>query len=101
MGKRIETRGIKEAEAERRILRVKYISGGNHMNTILDIRNVSKRYGNEGNAVSALKNVSFTIEQGEFTGIMGSSGCGKSTLLNMIATILMVTHDAFSACYCH
>lgn len=61
------------------------------MQTILDIRNVSKQYGTHENSVYALRNVSFSIMHGEFTGIMGSSGCGKSTLLNLIATIDTVT----------
>lgn len=57
------------------------------MQSILDIRSASKQYGTDENAVHALRNISFSINQGEFTGIMGSSGCGKSTLLNVIATI--------------
>ncbi|MDD6188500.1 MAG: ABC transporter ATP-binding protein [Clostridiales bacterium] len=57
------------------------------MNTLLEIKNVSKYYGS-GDAVSqALRGVSFSMEQGEFTAIMGASGSGKSTLLNVIATI--------------
>lgn len=57
------------------------------MNTLLEIKNVIKYYGS-GDAVSkALNGVSFTMEQGEFTAIMGASGSGKSTLLNVIATI--------------
>ena len=57
------------------------------MNTLLEIKNLSKYYGS-GNAVSkALNAVSFTMEQGEFTAVMGPSGSGKSTLLNLIATI--------------
>ena len=61
------------------------------MRIILDIDNVSKQYGGDENAVHALRNISFSIADGEFTGIMGSSGCGKSTLLNLIATIDSVT----------
>jgi putative ABC transport system ATP-binding protein len=57
------------------------------MQTILDIRNISKQYGADENAVYALRNVSFSVMDGEFTGIMGSSGCGKSTLLHLIAAI--------------
>ena len=61
------------------------------MEKILDVQNASKLYGSQDNAVVALKNVSFTVEPGEFLGIMGSSGCGKSTLLNVISTIDSVT----------
>lgn len=64
------------------------------MQTILDIHSVSKLYGSNDNTVHALQNVSFSIEQGEFTGIMGSSGCGKSTLLNIIATIDTATEGS-------
>ncbi|MGN0980112.1 MAG: ABC transporter ATP-binding protein [Candidatus Avoscillospira sp.] len=57
------------------------------MNTLLEIKNVTKYYGS-GDAVSkALCGVSFTMEPGEFTAVMGASGSGKSTLLNVIATI--------------
>lgn len=57
------------------------------MNTLLEINNVTKYYGS-GEAVSkALNGVSFRMEQGEFTAVMGASGSGKSTLLNVIATI--------------
>lgn len=61
------------------------------MQTVLDICNASKQYGTDKNIVHALRNVSFSITKGEFTGIMGSSGCGKSTLLNLIAAIDTVT----------
>lgn len=57
------------------------------MSKLLEIKHVTKYYGN-GDAVSkALCGVSFTMEQGEFTAIMGASGSGKSTLLKVIATI--------------
>lgn len=57
------------------------------MNTLLELKNVTKYYGS-GDAVSkALNGVSFSMEQGEFTAVMGASGSGKSTLLNVIATI--------------
>lgn len=57
------------------------------MNTLLEIQNVTKYYGSGDNVSKALNGVSFTMEQGEFTAVMGSSGSGKSTLLNVIATI--------------
>lgn len=57
------------------------------MNTLLEIKNVTKNFGS-GDAVShALNGVSFAMEQGEFIAVMGASGSGKSTLLNVIATI--------------
>ena len=53
---------------------------------ILDVKNLSKVYGNKI-VFSALDNISFSIEEGEFVGIMGPSGSGKTTLLNMISTV--------------
>ena len=57
------------------------------MNTLLEIKNITKYYGSGDNVSRALNGVSFTMEQGEFTAVMGASGSGKSTLLNVIATI--------------
>lgn len=51
----------------------------------LEVRGVSKHYGEAGDAVHALDTVSLTIEQGEFISVVGPSGCGKSTLLHVIA----------------
>jgi len=48
---------------------------------VLDIRNVSKRFG----SVTAVDNVSLQIQRGEFFSLLGPSGCGKTTLLRMIA----------------
>jgi putative ABC transport system ATP-binding protein len=53
---------------------------------ILEVSNLSKVYGNKV-LFSALDNVTFTIDEGEFVGIMGPSGSGKTTLLNMISTV--------------
>jgi len=53
---------------------------------ILDVNNLSKVYGNKI-LFSALNNISFTIDDGEFVGIMGPSGSGKTTLLNLISTV--------------
>ncbi|KAJ50073.1 putative ABC transport system ATP-binding protein [Clostridium tetanomorphum] len=53
---------------------------------ILQVKNLSKVYGKRI-MFSALDNISFTIEEGEFVGIMGPSGSGKTTLLNMISTV--------------
>ncbi|SHJ42830.1 putative ABC transport system ATP-binding protein [Clostridium amylolyticum] len=53
---------------------------------VLEVRNLSKVYGSKV-IFSALDNISFTIEEGEFVGIMGPSGSGKTTLLNMVSTV--------------
>lgn len=57
------------------------------MAEILKVHNVEKYYGNKGNLTKALDHVSFSVEDGEFVGIMGASGSGKTTLLNCISTI--------------
>jgi putative ABC transport system ATP-binding protein len=51
---------------------------------MLEIRNVSKTYGQGTAKVVALNNVSFCVDNGDFIAIMGPSGSGKSTLLNVI-----------------
>lgn len=57
------------------------------MSTILELQQIQKYYGNEGNITKAINDISFTVEEGEFLGIMGTSGSGKTTLLNCISTI--------------
>ncbi len=54
---------------------------------ILEVKNLTKIYGNDENKVVALDHVSFTIEKGEFIAIVGSSGSGKSTLLHLIGGV--------------
>ena len=51
---------------------------------MLNIKNVSKIYGSGTNRVTALNEISLTVEEGDFVSIMGASGSGKSTLLNII-----------------
>ena len=46
------------------------------MNTILKEEHSQKYYGNEGNITKAIKDISFSVEAGEFLGIMGASGSG-------------------------
>lgn len=59
--------------------------------TLLTVSHVEKYYGQASNLVKALDDISFTMEEHEFTAIMGASGSGKSTLLNVIATIDQVS----------
>lgn len=51
---------------------------------ILEVQHVVKTYGSHQNQVTALSDVSFAAEQGEFIAIVGTSGSGKSTLLNLL-----------------
>ena len=53
----------------------------------LSVKQLTKVYGRKESVTKALDGVSFTVDDGEFVGIMGASGSGKSTLLNCIATI--------------
>ncbi|MFU7517212.1 ABC transporter ATP-binding protein [Clostridium sp. HCS.1] len=54
---------------------------------ILRVDNIEKYYGRKGNVTKAINNINFTVEEGEFIGVMGASGSGKTTLLNCISTI--------------
>ena len=55
---------------------------------IMTVANLHKTYGKAGSKqYEALKGIDFTVNEGEFVGIMGASGSGKTTLLNMLATL--------------
>lgn len=58
-----------------------------HLREILSIDNMTKTFAENGNQVNALKNINFSVFEGEMVAIMGTSGSGKSTLLNMISAI--------------
>ena len=57
------------------------------MKEILKLDHIQKYYGNSGNITKAIQDISFSVQEGEFVGIMGASGSGKTTLLNCISTI--------------
>lgn len=57
------------------------------MKNILEVKNIEKYYGNRDTINKAIDNISFSVSEGEFIGIMGPSGSGKTTLLNCISTI--------------
>ena len=57
------------------------------MKEILKIKNISKDYGIKGFKTNVLKNISLTVNEGDFIAIMGPSGAGKTTLLNLMSTL--------------
>lgn len=56
-------------------------------NKIIEIKDLEKTYVSKGESLTVLKDLSFSIEEGTRTAIVGSSGNGKSTLLNIISGI--------------
>ena len=54
---------------------------------IITVNNVNKTYHNGSMELQVLKNISFTVKEGEFLAIMGSSGSGKSTMMNILGCL--------------
>lgn len=61
------------------------------MKKIIEVKHLSKTYGNRMNQTQVLDNLSFSVDEGEFVGIMGPSGAGKTTLMNILASIALPT----------
>lgn len=57
------------------------------MKNIIEIKNINKFFGEDENRVHILKNISISIEKGDFVSIIGQSGSGKSTLMNIIGCL--------------
>ncbi|MGL4521572.1 MAG: ABC transporter ATP-binding protein [Bacilli bacterium] len=66
------------------------------MTNVLNVQSIVKTYGAKQNQSTAVDHISFSVEKGEFVGIMGPSGSGKTTLLNCISTIDTVTSGEIS-----
>ena len=63
----------------------------------IQIRNVSMVYPvNNGERITALKDVSLDIQEGEFISLLGPSGCGKTTLLRIIADLIQPSSGCIS-----
>jgi putative ABC transport system ATP-binding protein len=62
---------------------------------LIELRDVSKIYDLGEVKVTALKDASFTIEQGEYVALMGASGSGKSTLMNTLGCLDRPTHGSY------
>ena len=61
------------------------------MNSILELKNITKKFHTLNGEVFAVKDISLNIKKNEIIGIVGSSGCGKSTLLNIISGLEKAT----------
>ena len=57
-------------------------------NTILNIQNLSKSFFTLDGEIEVLKDLNFSIKEGEKIAIVGPSGCGKSTILNLISGLI-------------
>lgn len=55
------------------------------MKEVLKINKISKKYQAKNGEIDALNNITFSVNEGEFVGLIGPSGCGKSTLLSIMA----------------
>lgn len=61
------------------------------MKNVLNVNNVNYIYHTLNNEIEAIKNISFSLDDGEFGAIVGPSGCGKTTILSLIAGLLKPT----------
>ena len=83
--------GLQETCYSKGIKNCKPQGSGKIMREYIRVCDIEKYYGTGRTVTKAVDRVSFTVEQGEFVGVMGASGSGKTTLLNMLSTIDRVT----------
>ena len=67
------------------------------MESIIKTENLSKSFKRGSNTLFAVKNVNFTLEEGDFVNIIGRSGSGKSTFLNLLSGLLKPTQGKIFA----
>lgn len=63
--------------------------------SFIDVKNITKAYGQGAAEVAALDDISFTIQSGEFVAVMGESGAGKSTLLSVMGAMNTPTQGRY------
>lgn len=71
------------------------MNAGSETNQLVDLRGVTKVYGQGDSEVRALAGVDLTIRRGEFVAVMGASGSGKSTCMNMLGCLDTPTAGAY------
>ncbi len=62
---------------------------------VIELNSLTKRFGHDDTATTALNGVDLAIEKGEFVAIMGPSGCGKTTLLNILGLLDSATDGEY------
>src|SRR4051812_28356994 len=62
----------------------------------ISIENLTKIFYKKNNSVTAVKDVSLQIDEGEFVCLIGPSGCGKTTLLRMLAGLELPSSGTFT-----
>ena len=68
------------------------------MSTVIELEHVEKRYPRQSGTVTALSDVSFSVEAGELLGIVGRSGSGKSTLTQLLGCLSSPTGGRYRFC---
>ena len=66
------------------------------MNNVLTLSHIKKDYDSSNGIINAIKDISFTIHEGEIISLVGTSGCGKSTLLNILSSIETQTSGTYT-----
>ena len=62
---------------------------------IIELKNIHKYFGQDGNRVHVLKGINLSIENGDFVAIIGQSGSGKSTMMNIIGCLDVATSGSY------
>lgn len=65
------------------------------MNSIIEINNLNKKFGEGNNEVHILKDINLSISSGDFIAIIGASGSGKSTLMNILGCLDTASNGSY------
>ena len=76
---------MKTETVEEKLEKDKVESKNTSKELVLEAKNICKTYQAKNGEIDALKNISFSVNEGEYISIIGPSGCGKSTLLSIIS----------------
>jgi len=80
-----------ESTSQYTIKELRCVKGGMPLIPVVEVNNVGMKYQSLNGEITALENINFSVEDGEFISIVGPSGCGKSTLLSIISGLIFST----------